>query len=137
MSRAFLDTNILVCAYLDESPKAPIANDRLRDRFAISVQSLNEFANAARRKFRWDWQKVDVALTDLRSLADSIVTNGIDIHLDGIVLAERYGFSVYDAMIVAAALHAGCDTLYSEDMHHGLAVEGRLTIVNPFRDLMP
>ena len=45
----------------------------------------------------------------------------------------RYGFSVYDSMIVGAALEAGCDTLWSEDMHHGLLVEGRLRILNPFR----
>jgi predicted nucleic acid-binding protein len=35
-------------------------------------------------------------------------------------------------MIVAAALLAGCDVLYSEDMHDGLVIEERLRIVNPF-----
>jgi predicted nucleic acid-binding protein len=48
-------------------------------------------------------------------------------------LGERYGFSVYDAMIVAAALREGCTTLYSEDMHDGLLVEDQLRIVNPFK----
>jgi predicted nucleic acid-binding protein len=47
-------------------------------------------------------------------------------------MAERYGFSIYDAMIVAAALQADCDTLWSEDMQHGLIVEGRLRIADPF-----
>jgi predicted nucleic acid-binding protein len=32
---------------------------------------------------------------------------------------------------VAAALDAGCSTLYSEDMQHGQVVDGRLTIFNP------
>jgi predicted nucleic acid-binding protein len=47
-------------------------------------------------------------------------------------LAERYGLSIFDAMIAAAALNAGCDTLLSEDMQHGMALD-ELRIVNPFR----
>ncbi|MBB6250115.1 hypothetical protein [Nitrospirillum iridis] len=42
--------------------------------------------------------------------------------------------SLYDAMIVSAALQAGCDTLWSEDMQHGLLIVDRLRIVNPFRN---
>jgi predicted nucleic acid-binding protein len=48
-------------------------------------------------------------------------------------IAERYGLSIYDAMIAAAAMEAGCDTLWSEDMQHGLVLEEGLRIVNPFR----
>jgi predicted nucleic acid-binding protein len=55
-----------------------------------------------------------------------------DLHRDGLRLAERYGFSIYDSMIVAAALSARCELLYSEDMHAGLVIDGRLTVVNPF-----
>ncbi|MDE0520344.1 MAG: hypothetical protein OXH79_00105 [Boseongicola sp.] len=53
-------------------------------------------------------------------------------HEIGRSLSERYGFSAYDAMIVAAALISGCDTPYSEDMHDGLLVLERLHLVNPF-----
>ena len=53
-------------------------------------------------------------------------------HELGLALAERHGLSVYDAMIVAAGLLAGCDTLLSEDMQHGFVVAGQMTIVNPF-----
>ena len=55
-----------------------------------------------------------------------------ELHDRGIALAGRYSLSVYDAMIVAAALESGARTLYSEDMRHGLRVERALTIVNPF-----
>jgi predicted nucleic acid-binding protein len=55
------------------------------------------------------------------------------IHETGLKLAERYGFSTYDAMIAASALHAGCDTLWSEDMQHGMALAEGLRIVNPFQ----
>jgi predicted nucleic acid-binding protein len=56
----------------------------------------------------------------------------IETHDRGRFVAERYGLSVYDAMIVAAALLGGCETLYSEDMHNGLLIEHQLRICNPF-----
>ena len=54
-------------------------------------------------------------------------------HETWLVLAERYGLSIYDAMIAASALDAECDTLWSEDMHDGIVIQGRLRIANPFR----
>jgi len=57
----------------------------------------------------------------------------IETHETGLALAQRYGLSTYDAMIVAAALHADCDTLWSEDMQHEMALDEGLRIVNPFR----
>ena len=57
----------------------------------------------------------------------------IDIHETGLALAERYGLSIGDAMIAASALHAYCDTLWSEDMQDGIVLDGRLRIVDPFR----
>lgn len=56
-----------------------------------------------------------------------------EIHQSGLRLAERYGFSIYDSFIVAAALAADCDTLWSEDMQDGMVVDARLRIANPFR----
>ena len=49
----------------------------------------------------------------------------------GRAITEKYQFSVYDAVIVAAALIAGCTTLRCEDMHDGLLVEVQLRIINP------
>ncbi len=57
----------------------------------------------------------------------------VEIHETGLTLAEWHGFSTWDAMVVAAALHADCDTLWSEDMHDGMVLGGRLRIVNPFK----
>jgi len=62
----------------------------------------------------------------------AIVGTDLATHQKGLLLAERYGLSVWDSMIVAAALAADCDTLFSEDMHDGLMVDGSLTITNPF-----
>ena len=47
-------------------------------------------------------------------------------------IAQRYHFSFYDSLIIAAALEANCSILYSEDMHHEQVIEKRLTIRNPF-----
>jgi predicted nucleic acid-binding protein len=56
----------------------------------------------------------------------------VEIRETGLALAERYRLSIYDAMIAASALHADCDTLWSEDMQDGLVLDGRLRVVNPF-----
>lgn len=57
----------------------------------------------------------------------------LETHETGLRLAERHGLSIYDAMIAAAALHAGRATLWSEDVQHGMTLEEGLRIVNPFR----
>jgi predicted nucleic acid-binding protein len=56
----------------------------------------------------------------------------VETHDRGIHVAERYKLSVYDSMIVAAALMAGCNTLYSEDMHDGLLINDQVRVFNPF-----
>ena len=132
MTAAFLDSNILAYAFGDDKLKRPPARDLLQSGFVISVQSLNEFANVARRKLRFDWADVREALLAIETLSVAIVPVTLSLHGKALALADRYRLSVYDGMIVAAALEAGCDTLWSEDMHHGLVVDRRLMIRNPF-----
>ena len=57
----------------------------------------------------------------------------VKVHETGLELPERYGLSIFDAMIAASPLHADCDTLWSEDMKDGMTLENTLRIVNPFR----
>lgn len=57
------------------------------------------------------------------------VTN--EIHMRALGVAERYGYSIFDGLIIAAALDCGAKTLYSEDMYDGQKIEG-LEIRNPF-----
>lgn len=101
---------------------------------AISVQVLNEFANVARREMQMSWADTHTLLTMLRGLL-TVHPLTLETHETGLGLAERYGLSTYDAMIAASALHAGCNTLWSEDMHHGMTLDEGLRIVNPFREL--
>jgi predicted nucleic acid-binding protein len=129
---AFLDTNVLVYAFIDD-PRARRAQALLDGRARISVQSLNEFTLVARRKLRFDWQGVYGALDDIAIGAPSPIPLTFDIHRLGLAIAEQHGFRIYDALIIASALSVGADTLWSEDMHDGLVIANRLTIRNPFR----
>ena len=96
----------------------------------MSVQVLNECANTLRRKFSADWPQIVQASERMRELC-AVVPLTEETHVRGLALAARYSLSVYDSMIVATALLAGCTTLYSEDMHDGLVID-RLTIRNPY-----
>lgn len=79
-----------------------------------------------------DWAETRDFLGALRGLL-TVQPVTVETHEAGLALAERYGFSVYDAMIVAAALGVGCGTLYSEDMQDGMVLAEGVRVVNPFR----
>ena len=131
MPGEFLDSNILVYAFTAD-PRAAAAQALLERGCAISVQGLNEFANVARRKLGKTWEEIRDALAAIRALCPTILPIDLDTHAAALHLAERYGFAIFDALMIAAALQAGSDTLWSEDMQHGMAIDGRLRILNPF-----
>jgi predicted nucleic acid-binding protein len=84
----------------------------------------------ASRKLRLSIPEIRECLEPIARIC-SIEPLTLQTHARGLEVAARYGFSVYDSMIVAAALLSGCDTLYSEDLHHRQRVDG-LLIRNPF-----
>ncbi len=126
----FLDTNILIYAFSDDVLKAPKSAALLESGGIISVQVLNEFASASRGKHKQPWPQLQSSIATIRALV-VVVPLTTDTHDFGLYIAERYQLSIYDSMIVAAAQLAGCKTLYSEDMHDGLVIDG-LKIVNPY-----
>ena len=128
--RAFFDTNILVYAQ-EAGPKGATARALIADGGVISVQVLNELTNVLHKKLRRSWAEIEQVLGDVDDLIDEALPLTFEVHAVGVVLARDHGLNIYDAMIVAAALEAGCDTLFSEDMHHQRAF-GDLRIVNPF-----
>jgi predicted nucleic acid-binding protein len=127
----FFDTNVLFYLLSADAAKAQRAEQLLATGGVVSVQVLNEFAAVAARKLAMGIAEIRVILSTLRALC---AVNPLDVatHELGLDVAQRYRYSIYDAMIVAAALRAGCSTLYSEDLRHGQKIE-RLTILNPFR----
>jgi predicted nucleic acid-binding protein len=132
MPGSFFDTNVLLYIASGDSVKADQAETAIAGGGAISVQVLNELTNVARRKMQMSWTDTRTFLSMLRGLL-SVHPVTLETHETGLALAERYNLSTYDAMIAASALQAGCDTLWSEDMQHGMALDEGLRIVNPFR----
>jgi predicted nucleic acid-binding protein len=128
----FIDTNVLLYLTSADTIKADRAEQVIAQGGAISVQVLNELTNVARRKMRMSWSDTHAFLSMLRGLL-SIHPITLETHATGLTLAEHYGFAVYDAMIAASALHAGCHTLLSEDMQHGMSLDEGLRIIDPFR----
>ena len=127
---AFLDTNVLIYAQ-GAGPKGEVARQAILAGGVISVQVLNEFAAVLRRKFRFEWDVITEAVTDVRIALDPVRPIDVAIHTEALALSRTHGFSFYDSLIVAAALEAGCDTLLTEDLQTGRRIVG-LTIVDPF-----
>ncbi|MDE0058939.1 MAG: PIN domain-containing protein [Defluviicoccus sp.] len=127
---AFLDTNVLI--YVQSAdPKGEIARRAILAGGTVSVQVIDEFTAALRRKFRLEWHEIADAVADLRAALDAIRPVGIDTWAAAVALARQHRFGFHDSLILASALEAGCDTLLTEDLQAGRRIEG-LSIVNPF-----
>jgi predicted nucleic acid-binding protein len=128
---AFFDTTVLVYAISEGDPRTAVAEQLLAGGGCISVQVLNEFTAVARRKLKMSWDEIGETLAAVRILCEPVFPLTIEIHDSGLEIAASLGYQIYDALILAAAIDAGCTTLYSEDMQHGQRI-GPLTIRNPF-----
>lgn len=127
----FFDTNVVLYLLSADAAKADRAEDLLAHGGTISVQVLNEFVAVASRKLRMPLTEVREILDQIRAVC-AVEPMTIETHERALNIAERYGLSIYDALIVAAALLAGCTTLFSEDMQHGQVIDRQLTIRNSF-----
>ena len=131
-AETFFDTNVVLYLLSADTAKADRAEELLASGGIISVQVLNEFSAVASRKLRMSWPEIREVLAQVRAVCN-VEPMSVDTHDRAAQLAERYGLSIYDALIVAAALLAGCSTLYSKDMQNGQVIERQLTIRNPFQ----
>lgn len=127
----FFDTNILIYAFSPTDYRNSRARALVSDGGVISIQILNELVSVARRRLNLDWLTVRTMLAAVRSVSETVAPLTDETQLRALDIAERYGFHIYDASILAAAQLAGCRTLYSEDMQDGQSIGG-LTIRNPF-----
>jgi predicted nucleic acid-binding protein len=128
----FFDTNVVLYLLSGDEAKADRAENALTAGGVVSVQVLNEFASVASRKLKMSIADIRDVLATIRAVC-TVVPVSEETHDVGLHVAERYGLSVYDSMIVAAALLAGCKTVMSEDMQDGQVFESRLTVRNLFR----
>lgn len=136
--RYFLDTNIIVYAYESEDlNKQKIAKELIikgvsNNTASISYQVIQEFVNVATKKFKSPIKWSDCQLFIDRSLSLIWDVNpNKELIYSAINIAERWKYSFYDSLIIAAALEAGCSTLYSEDLQHKQKIYS-VQIINPF-----
>jgi predicted nucleic acid-binding protein len=138
MNVDFLDTNVLIYQFDRKAlQKRAIAREIVADALTnnsalISFQGVQETLNVITRKL-----PIPMAEPDVQDVLNNIllplmrVMPSAALYADALRVAQRYQFSFYDSLIVAAAQSAGCKRLLSEDMQHGQVIDG-LRIVNPF-----
>jgi len=131
-NRIALDTNILVYCHSNAEPeKQETATSFFSLCPVISTQVLSEYINVIKRKLKMPKDEImDVCLQNIELCILQPVSLSTLIYARH--LLERYDFQLFDSIVVASALEANCQILYSEDFQHGFLVENRLKIINPF-----
>jgi predicted nucleic acid-binding protein len=127
----FFDTSVLLYLLSDDTAKADRVETLLSARGVVSVQVLNEFAVVALRKLKMPLNEVREILDTIRAVC-AVEPITVETHDRGLAVFERYKFSLYDSMLVAAALIAGAKIVYSEDLQHGQVIDNQLRVTNPF-----
>jgi predicted nucleic acid-binding protein len=130
-AEAFIDTSVLLYLISEDPDKADRVEALLQQPVTISVQVLNEFAVVALRKLKLSFPEIREILGTIRQLCN-VLPLAAEHHDKGLEVAERYRFSLYDSIIVASALLAGCKKLYSEDLQHPQVLDQQLKVINPF-----
>jgi predicted nucleic acid-binding protein len=129
---SFLDSN--VCLYILDRDHSKFLKSKslLVARPTISTQVVLENISVCVKRLK---KTRDFAIAHAQSLQTACRVKAItsETMLLALHVFEKYGYSIFDSVILAAALESGCDTLYSEDMQHGQLIEGKLRIINPFR----
>jgi predicted nucleic acid-binding protein len=139
MSVDFLDSNVFIYLFDNVNGKKrgiadAVVGAALRDSSAcISFQVVQETLRVLTEKLPQP-ANADTAQTFFLHTLQPLwrVMPSTELYSEALRIKERWKFSFYDALIVAAALQSGCKRLLSEDMQHGQRVEG-LRIENPFR----
>ena len=129
--RVFFDTNVLLYFFSEEGYRTEVAERLLVQGGVVSVQVLNELVSAARKKLKMNWDEVRVARDKTLFFCPNPLPLTEETHRSAVDISIRFGYRIYDSLILAAAQQAGCTNVYSEDMQHCQAI-GSLTIVNPF-----
>lgn len=132
-TKVFLDTNLLVYAHTNvDEPKQRIIQHLITgENTLVSTQIFTEVANVLFKKFKFPWQDIEKVLYEIAQ-NNEVHTNTVNTIQRACQVAERYGFSFYDSLVLAAALESGCPVLYSEDLQHSQVIDQVLTVKNPF-----
>jgi len=130
-AKYFVDSNVVLYTIGKDARKAEIARRLIAGQPAISVQVVNECVSVCLRKLSFTREQAYAFARTLMDRTDVLALEEATID-QAAKLAIRYQLSHWDALIVAAAMLAGCDSLYSEDLQHGQVFDDRLPVFNPF-----
>lgn len=136
----FIDTNVFIYAFDENEGKQAKANELIKsglleNKGCISTQVIQEFINVSIKKF-----EQPLSIQDCHTFVDKVLSPlchvfaTIELYHRALDTVQRWGYSFYDSLIIAAAQQAECRILYSEDLQHGQKI-GSLTIKNPFIEL--
>jgi predicted nucleic acid-binding protein len=136
MSKTTLDSNILIYAFgKQDDKKKEIAKGIISDCEIVSLQAINETLFVLYAKFKFPVIELEtvknflVQVFNISEINTSTLSKSLQI-------MKKYNYSFWDSMMIASALNNQCQTLYSEDMHHGQIIEDKLEIINPFLESM-
>lgn len=131
----FIDTNIWLYAFIksEDNNKTAIAEQLIKShKVVVSSQVVNELCVNLIKKTKLSEPEIQELISSFFKKY-SVVNVSREIMIKASVLRDAHKFSFWDSMVVSAALFSDAETLYSEDMHDGLIVEGNLRIINPFK----
>jgi predicted nucleic acid-binding protein len=133
-AKVFLDTNIIVYSYSStEADKRGIAQKLIiKSNSFISTQVLQELTNIITKKLKYSYENAAAVIKETCT-NNQLHVNTHNTILQACTIADRYGISFYDSLIISAALECDCEILYSEDMHHEMMIDKKLKIINPFK----
>ncbi|WP_207428403.1 PIN domain-containing protein [Pedobacter sp. SYSU D00535] len=128
----FLDSNVILYLFDSNNEKRERAIELMALVPVINSQVLAEVGNICRKKLGFSKDETLNLWADLLEDCNVFPVDAQTFH-EAILLVAKFQFQIFDSLIVASALQSGCAILYSEDMQHNLNIEGRLTIINPFK----
>ena len=131
--KSFIDSNLLVYYSSDKGEKLTVLKKLFHtaSEKIISLQTLNEFANVCFKKHLLEPEEIKNAAEAYMN-AFGLVHQNADTLLHAIKLKQKYHYSYFDSLVIATALEANCNVLYSEDLQHKQKIEHKLQIINPF-----
>lgn len=132
----FIDSNIWLYAFITggDELKQTRAKTLIQNtpNIVMSTQVVNEVSANLIRKAGFTESEIQSLITSFYQQY-TIIPFGYEVLISASRIRDRYAISFWDSLLVASALQSEAITIYSEDMHDGLLVEGTLRVINPFK----
>ena len=127
----FVDSNILLYAFMESSEKSKIANEIIEtENIMLSTQVINEVCINLIKKAKYSEAEIKQTIHNIYANYEVALINQ-EIILYASTLRENNCISYWDSLIVATAIKNNCKVVYSEDMQHQKVFQN-VKIMNPF-----